>query len=187
MTTKKAKPSFKHTNDRAASIALSLGIRLCPCGKVWDNCAFHSSQPEKERPKPFSHKVTDPKSGFYPGSLGHQEWKKEYREKLRSNPTPAEKKMIEILSSDPEWIFQPIVLGFIPDFAHERARIIIECDGSVHFTTAGKRRDARRDNIFRIQKWCVMRFSNSQVLTNPEEVKKVISVQLHARLSGKRK
>lgn len=162
-----------------------MGIRLCPCGKVYDLCPTHANQSLPERPKLYSHKVTDPKSGFYPGSLGHAQWKREKREELRANPTPAERVMLHHLR-EPDWTFQPIVLGFIPDFAHEAARMIVEVDGSVHNTTAGKRRDARRDNIFRINKWCVLRFSNTQVQYRTDDVLDVITVQLRARLDGNR-
>jgi very-short-patch-repair endonuclease len=164
-----------------------MGVKLCPCGKVFDICPLHKDAPIIKRPKLHSHKVTDPKSGFYPGSQGHQEWKRQYRDKLRANPTPAERVMIHLLSNDPEWIFQPIVLGFIPDFSHERAKVIVEVDGSVHNTTAGKRADARRDNIFRLEGWIVKRFTNSQVIHQTEDVLAVINATLHARLDGKRK
>ena len=127
-------------------------------------------------------KVTDPKSGAYPGSAAHEQWKREQRQHLRDNPTPAERILLGALTEDEGWTFQPIILGFIPDFGHEKGRMIVEVDGSVHNTTSGRRRDARRDHAFRNKGWIVRRFSNQQVMNQLPDVLHVIHAILHARL-----
>src|ERR1700680_629314 len=170
-------------------IAESMGVEICPCGVVAKNCRQHRDGvtiPAPPKESLYSYKVRDPKSGFFPGSLAHQEWKRQYRDKLREKPTDAEKVLLNALEGDPQlrglFIFQPIVFGFIPDFACESAKVIVEVDGSVHNTTAGKRADARRDNIFRRNGWIVKRFSNSQVLNQTTDVLSSIIHCLHARL-----
>jgi very-short-patch-repair endonuclease len=176
--------------DAAAhQIALSLGLKLCACGKVEANCEEHAKIPPPSRSAPYSYMVRDPKSGFYPGSFGHRAWKAAFREKLRNNPTPAEKELIIALEKEEEtrglFIFQGIVFGFIPDFASPRLKVIIEVDGAVHNTTAGKRGDGRRDNIFRRNGWIVKRFNNAQVMCRQPDVMSVIIHCVRARLDGR--
>src|SRR5271156_3697734 len=173
-------------------LAESMGVEICPCGFVAKNCRQHRdgvSIPQPEKKALYSYKVRDPKSGFFPGSLAHQEWKRQYRDKLREFPTDAEKVLIAAFEGNTFlrglFIFQPIIFGFIPDFGCESAQVIVEVDGSVHNTTAGKRADARRDNIFRRNGWIVKRFSNSQVTNQTADVISSITHCIHARLNGR--
>jgi very-short-patch-repair endonuclease len=121
------------------------------------------------------------------GSVWHKEFKRQQRDALRANPTPAEKILLEMLESDErtkgQWVHQPICLGFIPDFGHEKAQIIVELDGEVHKQTANSRQDAIRDSVFRRKGFCVLRFTNAQLACHPREVfEKIVAVQ-YARLS----
>ncbi len=118
----------------------------------------------------------------------HKNWVAEQRDRMRANPTPAEKKLIEMLESDErtrgQWVHQPIVLGFIPDFGNERAMMIVELDGEVHKQTSRKRSDAIRDNVFRMKGFSVLRFTNQQLFCYPTEVLEKISATQYARLDG---
>lgn len=55
---------------------------------------------------------------------------------------------------------------YIADFVCFAARLIVEVDGDSHETTAGKRRDQKRDVFFASQSFRVMRFSNPDVKSN---------------------
>ncbi len=87
---------------------------------------------------------------------------------LTANPTPAESLLFNLLNDD--WLFQPIIHGFIADFAHPESRLIIECDGYHHFTRAGRKADARRTAILRSKGWRIIRFSNSEIMRDTERV-----------------
>lgn len=104
---------------------------------------------------------------------------------MQRNPTDAERVLLTHLDAL-LWEFQADRLGYVPDFAHNLLKIIIEVDGTVHNTTAGKRRDARRDNIFRLNGYSVLRFSNAQVIYCTPDVLAVIHAYVRARLGGKR-
>jgi very-short-patch-repair endonuclease len=162
---------------------------LCVCGNALSVCP-KCAIPTPDSSSPYSYRVRDPKSGYYPGSLAHEQWKKDFRDKLRQNPTEAERTLRVALASDLRTVgrfeFQPIVLGFIPDFASVQDRLIIEVDGSVHTTTHAKRADARRDNIFRRNGWVVKRFSNNQVRDHLPDVLRIVisAVQPSTRASG---
>lgn len=172
----------------AEKIAQDRGISLCPCGKDASICPDHKIELIlSPRSKPYSRKVTDPKTGCYPT---YDDWKLSRQEELRKYPTPTEKLLFHALKASNDlnpkgWAFQPIIFGFIPDFAHELAKVIVEADGDVHNTTAARRSDARRDNIFRVKGWAVKRFTNSQIQNHLEFVVSSISTCVHARLNGR--
>jgi len=172
-------------NSDAYRIALAMGVKLCPCNKIFHLCSEHKDSKPPEKRKLYTSKVTDPKSGFYPGSKGHQLWKESRRDQLRANPEPAEKVLLQFLTVSNGWTFQPIINGFIPDFAHAESKVIVECDGAPHYTTAGKRRDARRDNVLRLNGWAIKRFSNSQCINQTEAIIESINACVHARLIGR--
>ena len=93
---------------------------------------------------------------------------------MRSNPTPAEVFMWEILrrqvyQSFPDYVFyrQSVQYGYILDFYCPRLRLGIEVDGYVHDDQ--KEYDYNRDNLLARHGIEVHRFSNDEVLHNPEQ------------------
>jgi len=64
---------------------------------------------------------------------------------------------------------------YIVDFACPAARLIVEADGSQHLNSG---HDARRDAWLDGQGWRVMRFWNSEILTNEEGVLSAIFAAL---------
>jgi len=73
---------------------------------------------------------------------------------------------------------------YILDFYCVKARLVIEVDGSQHYTTDGKRRDGIRDADLRSDGLEVLRFTNADVLTNTEGVKQVIFEKVKVALKG---
>ncbi len=93
--------------------------------------------------------------------------------KMRNNPTPAEASMWEILRRQvyqnfPDYIFyrQSVQYGYILDFYCPRLRLGIEVDGHVH--DEQKKYDYYRDNTLARYGIEVHRFSNDEVLYNPQ-------------------
>ncbi len=87
---------------------------------------------------------------------------------MRANPTDAERKLWHLLRDRRldhlKWRRQFIVDDrYIVDFACLAHRLIIEADGSHH---ADNREDTRRDDWLKSQGFAVLRFWNSDVLTN---------------------
>jgi very-short-patch-repair endonuclease len=56
--------------------------------------------------------------------------------------------------------------------------LVIEVDGSQHFTNSGKEYDKIRDDILKNLELQVLRFTNTDVLTNIEGVVEVIERHL---------
>jgi len=86
---------------------------------------------------------------------------------LRNNPTETELAVWHLISRyRPAFTRQLVVAPFIIDLACRQAKLGIEFDGSQHITQAT--RDERRSAYLRDKGWKVIRFWNSEVLSNPE-------------------
>ena len=84
---------------------------------------------------------------------------------LRRNLTPQEKHLwYDYLQHYPIKIYkQRIIDNFIADFYCHQARLVIEIDGSQHYTTAGKSYDLARTAIIERYGIAVLRFSNRDI------------------------
>lgn len=56
------------------------------------------------------------------------------------------------------------------DFAHQDHKLIIEIDGSTHLTPKGKARDLFKEYTARNKGFAVLRFTNEEVITDPEAI-----------------
>ena len=91
-----------------------------------------------------------------------------FAKKLRKSATPEEKHLWYDFLCDYKIRFQrqkPID-GFIADFYCHRAKLVIELDGSQHYTEEGKKNDEFRTEILEGYDLKVIRFSNHQINTN---------------------
>ncbi len=93
---------------------------------------------------------------------------------MRHNPTRAEAAMWEILRKQvyrnfPNHIFhrQYVQYGYILDFYCPTLRLGIEVDGSIH--DSQKEYDWNRDNVLARHKIEIQRYTNDEVLYNPNE------------------
>ncbi|KKC38722.1 hypothetical protein WH87_07290 [Devosia epidermidihirudinis] len=98
----------------------------------------------------------------------------ELARKLRREPTPAELRFWEILYTFRQsgWHFrrQVPVGPYIVDFACKRAKLAFEIDGDSHYSDAGLAADAVRTAYIEERGYRVVRFTNLDVLGNPEGV-----------------
>ena len=86
---------------------------------------------------------------------------------LRKNLTPQESKLwYDFLSKhNPRFYRQKTIDNFIADFYCPKAKLIIEIDGSQHYTEDGIARDEFRTEILEGYDLKVIRFTNRQVDT----------------------
>ena len=84
---------------------------------------------------------------------------------LRKNATPQENRLWYGFLSKYEISFQrqKAIVNFIADFYCHKAKLIIEIDGSQHYTAKGKERDEFRTSILEGYDLKVIRFSNRQI------------------------
>ena len=90
---------------------------------------------------------------------------KEFARKLRNNATRHENRLwYEFLRNYPQQFNrQKIILNYIADFYCAKARLVIELDGSQHYTEEGISRDAARDELLKSLDIEVLRFSNLDI------------------------
>ena len=105
--------------------------------------------------------------------------------KLRREMTPQETKLwYRYLRTYPVKIYkQRIIESFIVDFYCAEARLVIEIDGSQHYTEQGMCYDEERSQILRAYGLKVLRFSNRDVDQNLDGVCAVIDQTIQRRLT----
>ena len=87
---------------------------------------------------------------------------------LRKNATPQENHLWYDFLSKYEIRFQrqKAIDNFVADFYCHKAKLIVEIDGSQHYTEEGKEKDAFRTEILEGYELKVIRFTNHQINTN---------------------
>ena len=100
---------------------------------------------------------------------------------LRKNMTPQEKHLwYDFLRTYPVRVQrQKTIDSFIVDFYCHKAQLVIEIDGSQHYTDQGTAYDSERTSILKGYNLQIIRFSNYDLDTNFEgvciEIDKIIS------------
>jgi very-short-patch-repair endonuclease len=100
---------------------------------------------------------------------------KEYRTKLRKDPTDHEEILwwhLKAKRMGVKFRRQHSVGGYILDFYCKEKRLVIELDGSVHNTPEAKEYDRVRDDFFKGLDYTVLRFYNSEI---EKDISKVLS------------
>ncbi len=109
---------------------------------------------------------------------------KEYAQKLRYSPTPAEEMLWNALSSKNldgyKFRRQHIIGEFIADFICLKENLIIEVDGLIHQLPENKKSDAERTAWLENEGYRVIRFANDEVLGSLELVLDKIHTTLKA-------
>lgn len=87
---------------------------------------------------------------------------------LRKNATPEENRLWYDFLSKYKIRFQrqKAIDNFIADFYCDNAKLVIEIDGSQHYTTEGKARDEFRTEILEGYDLHVIRFTNGDINNN---------------------
>ena len=105
---------------------------------------------------------------------------------LRKNMTKQEKHLwYDFLRYYPAKIYkQRIIDNFIADFYCHSARLVIELDGSQHYTSHGKAYDEARSEILERYGILVLRFSNKDIDNNFEGVCYMIDKTIMERIES---
>ena len=99
-----------------------------------------------------------------------------FKDDLRSNPTPAEKKFIKVLGNNEIWFrFQqafPNLGGksYIVDFCipyRKKKFVVVEIDGGYHNSPDQKVLDALRTKFLKSEGCRIIRFTNDMVMNEP--------------------
>ena len=109
---------------------------------------------------------------------------------LRKNSTPQEKHLwYDFLSKYPiRFQRQKAIDNFIADFYCHKAKLVIEIDGSQHYTEEGMRKDEFRTEILEGYDLKIIRFTNRQITTNFRGVCEYIDTVVKSTLpEGKKK
>lgn len=105
---------------------------------------------------------------------------------LRQSMTPAETLLWNYLRraelSRSHFRRQTPIGPFIVDFACRAAKLVVEVDGSAHDSGDARERDGQRDRWLADQGFCVMRFTNAEVMDDPVGVQRIIVAEAEARL-----
>ena len=103
---------------------------------------------------------------------------------LRKNATPQENRLWYDFLSKYEIRFQrqKAIDNFIADFYCHQAKLVIEIDGSQHFTEEGKEKDEFRTEILEGYDLQVIRFTNNQINSNFRGVCEYIDIVVKALL-----
>jgi very-short-patch-repair endonuclease len=111
---------------------------------------------------------------------------RERARQMRSEPTPAEHRLWQILRAKRlagyKFKRQLRIDQYIADFVCPQRRLIVEADGGQHSESAG---DARRDAYLRSQGFRLLRFWNNDILENEEGVLTSILDALQAPLPAR--
>jgi len=101
---------------------------------------------------------------------------------LRADSTPAERRlwrMLEPFRTGGYHLRKQVPIGpYYADIACHHAHLVIEVDGDSHFDDRGLRHDAARDAFLARQGYTVLRFTNFEVLRNPDGVFDVVAAYL---------
>ncbi len=108
---------------------------------------------------------------------------------LRNNMTDAEKLLWSRLRNKQilglQFYRQKPILNFIVDFYCPAVNLVIECDGSQHFTEDGLEADRVRDEALAQLGLKVLRFDNVQVMKQIDDVVEVVYKYCLKELSKK--
>ena len=105
---------------------------------------------------------------------------------LRHNMTRQEQHLwYDFLRYYPQKIYkQRIIDNFIADFYCHSARLVIEIDGSQHYTNQGKAHDEARTEILERYGIYVLRFSNEDIDKNFDGVCRMIDKVINERIKS---
>ena len=111
---------------------------------------------------------------------------KNYAVKLRKNMTDEEKKVwYQILKGRvPRFHRQQIIGNYIVDFYCPELRLVIEVDGYQHFLPDNVEYDNKRTAYIEEQDIYVLRFENTEVNKDIEQVRCIINTVCDARAKG---
>jgi len=111
---------------------------------------------------------------------------KPFAQELRINATRQERRLwYEYLRNYPlQFKRQKIIMNYIADFYCAKAKLVIELDGSQHYSEEGFKRDRTRDEMLSSLNFQILRFSNLDIDQNFEGVCEEINHVVLCRTKG---
>ena len=111
---------------------------------------------------------------------------RKYAVEMRKNQTNEEKKVwYQILKGrTPKFHRQRIIGNYIVDFFCPKLKLIIEIDGYQHFYEENKEYDQRRTEYLESLGFYILRFENTEVNKDIEEVRYIINNVCEALANG---
>ncbi|ODT68140.1 MAG: hypothetical protein ABS75_21450 [Pelagibacterium sp. SCN 63-23] len=101
-----------------------------------------------------------------------------FARKLRREQTPAERRFWALLhpwrQTGRHFRRQAPIGPFVVDFVCKRMKLIVEIDGDSHYSDEGAQRDLARTDYLRRLGYCVLRFTNDDMLSNGSGVFEVL-------------
>ena len=118
------------------------------------------------------------------GNLPYDRHLTERAQALRREMTPQERKLwYQFLRQYPVKVYrQRVIDHFIADFYCAKAKLVIELDGSQHYTEQGKAYDEERSQILNLYDLEVLRFTNLELDQQFDAVCEVIDREVKARM-----
>jgi very-short-patch-repair endonuclease len=114
---------------------------------------------------------------------------KKFSRKLRTNQTPAERKLWKYIRRNQinnlRFTRQKPIGKYIADFYCHKLKLVIEIDGDRHFKNKEPEKDKIRDKFFKNQGLKVVRFNNLDVYKNIEGVLQIIWMEVKKFEEGK--
>ena len=109
----------------------------------------------------------------------------QFAKSMRKNMTREERHLwFDFLRRYPLRIRRQVILGnHIVDFCCGKAQLIIEIDGSQHYTPEEKEKDRKRTNDLEDLGYKVIRISNREVMTNFDGTTQYIHQEIQKRLA----
>ena len=109
----------------------------------------------------------------------------QFAKSMRKDMTREERHLwFDFLRRYPLRIRRQVILGnYIVDFCCEKAQLIIEIDGSQHYTPEEKEKDRKRTNDLKDLGYKVIRISNRDVMTNFDGITQYIHQEIQKRLA----
>ena len=103
---------------------------------------------------------------------------------LRKNMTKEEKHLwYDFLRTYPVRFYRQKVIGkYVVDFYCAKAKLVIELDGSGHYSVKGRMHDQERSTVFEKYGILVLRFSNTDIDNHFEDVCRMIDRIITERL-----
>jgi len=112
----------------------------------------------------------------------------QHAKELRGRTTEAEQKLWALLRNrqlkGKKFRRQHAIAGYVADFYCHEAKLVIELDGNIHTTREAKAYDHSRTVLLKEMGITVLRFWNSELITDPAKVLQTISdclMQIHFR------
>ncbi|NLD91054.1 MAG: DUF559 domain-containing protein [Fibrobacter sp.] len=79
---------------------------------------------------------------------------------------------------------QQVIAGFIADFYCEKAKLVLEVDGSVHETVEQKKTDKHKDDVYKAYGISVMRITNDEIEKTIKSVLMKIGEKLASQVTS---